>query len=270
MYPELFHIGSLPIRSYGVFLASAFFLGVLYVRLVTKRDNQPFEHYLLISYVLIFGGVIGARLAYVLMHLDEFADDWTASFNPFAQGQFGIAGLNLYGGVVAAIALSILFIRIRRMPVMRTLDYFAPALGLGLFLGRIGCFCNGCCFGNVTDLPWGISYPVGTIPWFVFGNQLLHPSQLYSALYGLGLFLGMHYLLGKKRFDGQVAAVFLIVEAVFRFAIEGVRYYEDQMYVSIGSLHPTINHIISVGLFAFGSLLYWWGWHRKAAQVSLS
>jgi len=152
--------------------------------------------------------------------------------------------------------------------VLLVFDYFAPALGLGLFLGRIGCFCNGCCFGTPTDLPWGIAFPVGSIPWFVYGTQPLHPSQLYSSLYGLGLFFGMHVLLKHKRFDGQVAAIFLVIHAIFRFAIESVRYYETDMYFPFDGLHPTYNHLISIVLLLFGVGMY--GYARRKAALRLS
>jgi len=265
MLPELLHIGSFPVRTYGIMIALAFFAGVIYVRFVTKRDGRRFEPYLVLSYILIFGGIFGARLAYVLMHTEEFTGHWTDTFNPFAHGQFGIAGLNLYGGVVVAIALALIYLRIRKLSVLVVFDYFAPALGLGLFLGRIGCFCNGCCFGTATNLPWGVVYPVGSIPWFVYGQQALHPAQLYSALYGLGLFFSMHLLLGKKRFDGQVAAIFLMIESIFRFAIESVRYYETDMYFAVGGLRPTFNHLIAIVLFLFGVIIFWTGLRKRAA-----
>ena len=64
----------------------------------------------------------------------------------------------------------------------------APTVGLGIGLGRIGCFLNGCCFGTPTDLPWGVTFPEGSIPDYIFHNQAIHPAQLYSSLYGFALF----------------------------------------------------------------------------------
>ena len=61
-------------------------------------------------------------------------------------------------------------------------------MALGIGITRIGCFLNGCCFGTPTDQPWGVAFPKGSIPWHIFGDTHLHPSQLYSSLYGLGLF----------------------------------------------------------------------------------
>jgi phosphatidylglycerol:prolipoprotein diacylglycerol transferase len=256
MLPELFNIGPIPIRSYGLMLAISFFLGVLYVRHVTKRDNKPFEPYLTVAYIMIFGGILGARLFYVLFHIDEFSGHWLDSINPFAGGNFGIAGLNLYGGVIVAIVGTFIYCRLKKLSLLEVFDYFSPTLGLGLAFTRVGCFLNGCCFGTPTDLPWGVSFPTGSIPYYIFGEVALHPSQLYSALYGLGLFVLLHFMMKKKKFTGQLVAILFMVEAVFRYIIEYVRYYEDAMYFEVFGMNPTYNHLISISLFLLGLIIY--------------
>jgi phosphatidylglycerol:prolipoprotein diacylglycerol transferase len=256
MYPELFHIGPITIRAYGLMLAVSFFLGVLYVYRTARRDRKAFEPFLAMAYIMIFGGIFGARLSYVLLHLEEFAGDWAASFNPFGSDQFGIAGLNMYGGILLAIAGSIVYGRWRKLSVLDMFDYFAPTVGLGLALARIGCFFNGCCFGTPTDLPWGVAFPAGSIPYSVYFDTHLHPSQLYSSLYGLGLFVLLHFVLKRRRFVGQVLALMFMIEAVFRFAIEYVRFYEEEMILHLGGVQPTYNQIISVALFFTGLVIY--------------
>ena len=257
MLPEIFSIGPFPIRSYGLMLAISFFFGVMYVKHVTKRDNKDFEPYLTLSYILIFCGVIGARLSYVLFHLSDFSGHWTDSFNPFGGNEFGISGLNLYGGVLLSIIGGFTYCKIKKFSITETFDYYAPTLAFGLGITRIGCFLNGCCFGTPTDLPWGISFPQGSLPYYIFQDQHLHPAQLYSSLYGLGLFFLLNYLLKRKTFHGQIVSILFMVEAVFRYAIESVRYYEDAMYISIGGFHPTYNHLISIFLFLLGLSIYW-------------
>ena len=263
MYPELFHIGPITIRSYGLMLAVAFFLGVLYVRRVTSRDDKPFEPFLTVAYVMIFGGIIGARLFYVLLHLEEFAGNWTSSFNPFGSDEFGIAGLNVYGGVVVAIIGTFVYCHFQKISTLEMFDYFAPTLGLGLALARIGCFLNGCCFGTPTDLPWGISFPPGSIPYAVYFDVHLHPSQLYSSLYGLGLFLLLHFVMKRRQFVGQIVALMFMIEAVFRFAIEYVRYYEEEMLFHLDGIHPTYNQVMSLALFLLGLGIYIYQWKKR-------
>ena len=237
-------------------LAISFFLGVYYIKKVTERDKLPFDPFLNVAYLLIIGGIVGARLSYVLFHLSEFAGRWTDSFNPFGSGEFGIAGLNLYGGVALGVLSAWAYCYFKKLNVLQVFDYFAPTLGLGLAITRIGCFLNGCCFGVPTNLPWGVSFPQGTLPYAVFGDRLLHPTQLYSSLYGLMLFFLLNYVLKHRKFFGQGVAIVFMVEAVFRFSIEYIRYYEDAMYFSIGGLNPTYNQAGSVLLFVIGLLIY--------------
>jgi len=257
MFPELFKIGPFAIRSYGVMLAISFFIGVYYVSRIAKRENKDFGVYLSLAYIMVFAGIVGARIAYVLFHLEEFAgSNWAASFNPFHSGRIGIAGLNLYGGVILAVICSYIYLRIKKLSVLETFDVFAPTIGLGLAVTRIGCFLNGCCFGTPTDLPWGVEFPAHSIPWYVFGAVHIHPAQLYSSLYGFLLFLFLHWRLKNRQFFGQVVALMFMIEAVFRYAIEYVRYYENEMHVHFLGMDPTYNHLISIGLFLLGLGIY--------------
>jgi len=268
MYPELFNIGPFAIRSYGVMLAISFFFGVYYVSRIAKRENKDFGIYLTLAYIMVFAGIIGARISYVLFHLEEFSGHWTRSFNPFGSDQIGIAGLNLYGGVILAVVCSYIYLKIKKISVLETFDVFAPTIGLGLAITRIGCFFNGCCFGTPTDLPWGIEFPEYSIPWYIFGAQHIHPSQIYSSLYGLGLFLFLHWRLKKRLFFGQVVALMFMIEAVFRYAIEYVRYYEKEMHVNFLGMSPTYNHLISIGLFLLGLGIYIYQYQKNRNSAS--
>jgi phosphatidylglycerol:prolipoprotein diacylglycerol transferase len=267
MCPELFHIGPIPIRAFGLMLAISFLVGVYYIQRVTTRDRKPFDTFLTFAYIMILGGIIGARLLYVALHWSDFADNIGGIFNPFQSGQFGIAGLNLYGGILLAMLGSTVYARVKKIPILDVFDYFAPALGLGIGISRIGCFLNGCCFGTPTDLPWGMVFPHDSIPYSVFGSQHIHPAQIYSSLYGIGLFVGLHYLVKNRRFVGQAAAVFLMVEALFRWAIEYVRYYESEMHFEIWGMHPTWNQVVSYGLFAGGLIIYLVGMRRGKSEA---
>jgi phosphatidylglycerol:prolipoprotein diacylglycerol transferase len=268
MLPELFHIGPIPIKPYGLLLALSFLAGVWYVQRVTTRDGKPFDPYLTIASYMIFGGILGARLFYVLFHLSEFSGNWLATINPFANGQFGIAGLNLYGGVVIAILFTLFYCWRNKLSVLEVFDYFSPTLGIGLAITRIGCFLNGCCFGKPTDLPWGVVFPDHSIPWYIYPGQHLHPTQLYSSLYGLGLFFLLNYMLKRRHFVGQLVAVLFMCEAVFRYFIEFVRYYEPDMMIAGTTI--TWNQVIAVGLFLVGLGIYFVQSRRAAVPSPAS
>jgi len=256
MYPEILKLGPFAIRSYGLMLIISVMLGIYYVYRMSKKTEFDFGNLLTIAYILVFGGIIGARLFYVLFHLEEFEGHWLDTINPFQSDQFGIAGLNLYGGVIVAVIGSFIYLKIKKLPVLRIFDLFAPTIGIGLIFTRIGCFLNGCCFGTPTDLPWGVSFPVGSMPYYIFGTEFIHPAQIYSSLYGLLLFIYLHWRLKNKKFDGEVIGLLFMIEAIFRYAIEFVRYYEDAMHITILGMHPTYNHLISILLFLLGLGIY--------------
>ena len=258
MLRTIFDFGPFAINSYGLMLALAFVAGIWYLHRRSRVEGLPFEQMLNVAYIVIFGGVIGGRLSFVLMHWADFASDPLSAVNPFHGDRFGIAGLNLYGGVIFALIAMLVYMYIRKLPYLAVSDLFAPALGLGIGIGRIGCFLNGCCFGTPTDLPWGITYPAGSIPDYIYGQQPIHPAQLYTSAYGWLLFFVLYWLLKRKRFDGQVLALFFMFEAVFRYLIEYVRYYETEMKFSLWGMEPTYNQMISILLFAAGLILYIW------------
>ena len=257
MHPEIFHIGPFALRSFGLMLALSFFVGIVYIRARAIKESIDVNFVLNLAFIVIFAGILGARLFYVAFHWSDFSTNPLSAFNPFGNnGQFGIAGLNLYGGVVLAIAATIGYVRLKKQPLLQVMDIFAPALALGICISRIGCFLNGCCFGMPCDLPFGVSFPQGSIPYAQFGDAHLHPTQLYSSLYGLLLFLFLHRFDKGKKFYGATFSMLLMIEAVFRFAIEYVRYYELEMETQIGGITFTYNHLIAIALFALGLTLF--------------
>lgn len=256
MCRTLFEIGPIGIHTYGLMLAISFFAGLWYIYKRSKAERLPFEQMINVAYIVVFAGIIGGRLGYVVMHLSDYASDPLSAINPFQSGRFGISGLNIYGGVILAIIGAAVYMHLRKMPWLAVFDMLSPTVGLGLGLGRIGCFLNGCCFGTPTDLPWGITFPPGSIPDSVYGQQAIHPAQLYSSAYGFFLFIILHALVKRKKFDGQVLAVYLMVEAVFRHLIEYVRFYELEMRISLLGMEPTWNQVISVLLFLSGVILF--------------
>lgn len=256
MLPELFDIGPIPIRAFGLTLALSFIIGVFYIQRMARRFGYTPEQLLTVAYILIFGGIIGARLGYVVFHWSEFSDNPLSMINPFGNGSFGIAGLNLYGGVLLGVGGAWAYLRWKKLAVLDVFDIFAPTLALGIGITRIGCFLNGCCFGTPTDLPWGVTFPQDSIPYHVFGDAHLHPAQIYSSAYGLLLFALLHWLLKHRSFVGQVTAVTFMTEALFRFAIELVRFYEDAMVFNFAGVEITYNQVISLALFILGGVIY--------------
>lgn len=265
MCPELFHIGPFAVRAYGVTLALSFFVGLALIRREASLLRLPPDRTANLGFILIVFGVLGARLGYVLYHWSEFAYRPLDIINPFGSGAyFGIAGLNLQGGFVLALIAGWIYLRRKKMPLAATLDAVVPAVAFGVFITRIGCFLNGCCFGNLTDSFLGVQFPESSPAWYIFGAAHIHPAQLYSSAYGLLLFFILRWINRRPHSPGLSTGVFFMIEAGFRFAIESVRYYEPAMWLDVAGVQATFNHLIAVALFGLGAVMVFRA--RRAAR----
>jgi len=247
VHPTLIKIGPLEIHSYGLMLAISFLLGILLSMHRAKKQNIDPNKIMDLSVVIVVSAILGARFLYVIFHLDEFRGHWLDTINPFqSSGQIGIAGLTMLGGFLAALASSVFYMQWHKLPVLKISDILVPALGLGSFLTRIGCFFNGCCYGTPTNVPWGVIFPPESAAGYHFTNIPIHPAQLYSSFYGLLILVILLIIERWKRYDGFLLYVFLILYGLSRFTVDLFRYYEESMVLfSIGNQPLSVNQGIS-------------------------
>jgi len=256
MFPEFYRIGMFALRAWGVTLTLSFFIGLWLLKYEARALRLDYERLFNLGFLVSIIGVIGARLSYVLFHLDEFAAEPWDIVNPMAvEGQFGIAGMNLYGGVVLAILAGTWYVRRRKLPFFDYSDAVVVALASGIFLARIGCFLNGCCYGTPTDSFLGVVFPPDSPAGSMYPDMHIHPTQLYASGFGLLLFFLLRAINRRRHFSGQTMALFFMAEAVFRFLLEFIRHYEPEMVLGAGGL--TYNQLIAVGLFLFGAIIYY-------------
>ncbi len=179
--PRIVENSGFPIRGYGVFLTLAIILsGGLTVWRGQKRWNYPPELVTAICFVAAFFGIMGARLFYVIQYWRDIQEP-TLRQTLISIIDVTNGGLVVYGSIIGGVIAGIAFILHKRLPLLGTLDLFAPGLMLGLAIGRLGCLMNGCCFGGVCDLPWAIEFPNGSPA---------HTQQMYEgviSLYGITL-----------------------------------------------------------------------------------
>ncbi len=246
MHPIAFHLGSVPIYWYGVLLATAFVVGLWTASRRCLRDGLKPENVVDAGTWLILGTIVGARAMYVITYWHEqFAHEpWTEIF------MVRHGGLVFYGGLIGAALAIMIYVRVRRVPLWKLADAMAPSIPLGYVFGRMGCLMNGCCFGRPTDLPWAIHFPADH---FTHGVGV-HPTQLYDALLSLGLYAALAWLYRRKKFDGQVFAVYLIGYALLRGFVEIFRGDYTTEYV-LGRLTP--GQFMGILIFAAGALLWW-------------
>lgn len=257
MHSRLFQIGPLEIHSYGLMLAISFLIGIYLAIYRARKSGIDPNKIIDLAVVVVLGAIVGARFLYVIFHLDEFKGHWLDTFNPFqSSGQIGIAGLTMLGGFIAAVGFGMLYLKIKKLPILKIADIAAPSIGLGIFITRIGCFLNGCCYGVPTSSKLGMIFPPESPAGFTFPNQAIHPAQLYSSLYGLIIFGLLLVLERYKKFDGFLLYVFFILYGISRFIVDMFRYYETSMVlVQLGDFAVSVNQGISILMVLMGSVL---------------
>lgn len=160
MYPELFKIpvlSGLSVKSYGTFLVIGFLVAVWILRRLAAREGiDPVLINNAALYALI-GGVVGARLFYVIHYWRDFRGDLLGIISIWR------GGLEFLGGVLLGLAVLILYLRRHRLHIRRVFDICAIGLMVGLGFGRIGCLLNGCCFGRPSTVPWAIRFPYNSL-----------------------------------------------------------------------------------------------------------
>jgi phosphatidylglycerol:prolipoprotein diacylglycerol transferase len=219
MYPEIFHIGSFPINTYGVFLAIAFLCAILVAVRLAARDGLPRERIYDLSLWMLLGGLIGSKIL-MLFTEPEYRDHPLQLLSL----DFLRSGGVFYGGLIGAVLTGYFLMKRYKLPWWKTADACAPGIAIGNFFGRQGCFAAGCCWGKPTSLPWGVKFTelghqITGVPTDVY----LHPTQLYESFAMLIVFLFLLWMHRRKRFNGQVILLYALLYSVVRFAIEFVR-----------------------------------------------
>ena len=259
MHPTLLRFGPLEIRSYGLMLAISFVIGILWAMARSDKRGIDRNRMMDMSMILIVSAIVGSRLMYILTHLYEFRGRWLDTVSPIqSTGEIGLPGLTMLGGVILCLIGLVIFCRMNKIPILKLSDVVAPCFGLGIFLTRIGCFLAGCCFGEPSDLPWCVVFPTASPAGSVHFGVHIHPTQLYSSLYGLIIVLIIIWLDRRPRFDGFITAVFFMLYGVSRFSVDFVRYYESTDQFRILHTAFTFNQLISFLMFTFGLISFVW------------
>jgi len=213
MRPILFHIGDIAVPSFWVTAFSGFLAAFLIVRSEVLRRGHDVElAYDMILYAYV-GGWVGARLFLIPTAWDYFVKD------PFAF-LLSSSGWVWYGGLIGGAIGDWLVARRWKLSMLLLADIAAPALAMGLAIGRIGCQLAGDGdYGVPTDLPWGMSYPDGVVP----TTERVHPAPIYEMLACFAIFA---YLWRRRRVSlpvGDAFGRYVILSAIVRFLVEFVR-----------------------------------------------
>jgi phosphatidylglycerol:prolipoprotein diacylglycerol transferase len=257
MSPVLFEIPyfGFKIFGYGLMLFIAYVASISMTSWRARKGHMNPQFAFDLATWLFIGGIVGARVFFVIQYRDRF----TSFFDIFKIWEGGIVFYgSLIGGALAFFAIW----AIKRFPLLPMADAIAPALCIGLAIGRLGCFLNGCCYGDRCDLPWAVRFPAGSAPFkdqvsvgLLAPNALaslpLHPTQLYSTIDGLVILFVVLAFWPFRKADGHAMALYFMLYSVTRFLVEQLRNDESAQYYGM-----TISQLISLGVFASGVLLW--------------
>ena len=246
MFPELFSIGPLTLHTYGLFVAIGLVAGIFITIPIGRSLGIDFQKVMDMGLIIIITGIIGSRLAYVLMNFSYYKT------NPVDIIKLWNGGLVFSGGLIAVLLVAVWYARQIGLSMWQMGDLWAPGAAIGQAIGRIGCFMAGCCYGRPTDMPWGVVFTDtrSLIPEDML-NMPLHPTQLYSSLSGFIIFIILMILNTKKRFEGQVLLWFLILHSTGRLLIE--RFRGDDRGLILGGAW-TVTQFLTI-IILIGSII---------------
>ncbi|ANM28379.1 hypothetical protein ABI59_00165 [Acidobacteria bacterium Mor1] len=223
MHPVLFEIGGMRIPTYGTLLAIAFVSAIFVFAYLMTRTGVPFGKMVDFGFAIAISGEVGARLTYLIVEFDRFAAgtiDWK---------HFLVAGRVVLGGVAAAFIASFYWVRKVKREHGTTHAQLADAgftgTSLGMAIGRLGCFMNGCCHGTPTDWSWGVVFTDPHAHEFA-GTPLhtaLHPTQLLQTLTGLTVLAVCWWATTRSRYSGIATGLFWVIVGTSRFFMEYLR-----------------------------------------------
>jgi phosphatidylglycerol:prolipoprotein diacylglycerol transferase len=265
MFPELFRIGSFPINTYGVFLALAFLSAILITVKLAARDGLPRERIYDLCLWMLLASLIGSK---VLMLFTE--PEYRANPLLLISLDFLRSGGVFYGGLLGAVLVGYFLMKRYRLPWWKTADACAPGIAVGNFMGRLGCFSAGCCWGKPTDLPWGVKFSeLGHQITGVPIDHYLHPTQLYESFAMLIVFGFLLWRHKRKQFDGQVILLYGVLYSVIRFVIE---FFRDDPRGDVFGLTTltglSTSQIVSVIVGISAVILLFSKWRRPSQSTT--
>lgn len=250
MRPILFSIGGFEVPSF-FFMIMVAALSATYVGLKVGRKEGLSEVAILdMGIVAVIAAIVGARIFHILVEAPDYY--WAKPIHVFYFWQGGFVSL---GAFMGAIIGWLTYLKLKKLNTLQYLDIGALVAPVIIFFVRVGRLLNGCCYGKPTGCPISITFTdPGSTAYMYYPLIPLHPTQIYSMLNAVIFFIVLFIVYKKRRFYGQVGAVFLIYYGVTRFFIEFLRGDADRG-VYLNDLISTGQIVMLISLIA-GIIMY--------------
>ncbi len=261
----------IPVRGYGTMLIAAAVAGTWLSIIRGRRVGIDADTIIALGLEVFLAGIVGARIFFVIEYHEQFfSPDKNLIQSLLAIINIPAGGLVVFGALPTASLAAWLFSRRRNISITQLADCIAPGLLIGLSLGRLGCFLNGCCYGGPCELPWAVQFPAGSPPWFdqvsrglipapgIDGNTVptlpIHPTQLYAALDAAILSMLAITFTPFARRNGEVFALVITLHPISRILLEEIRIDEPP---ALGT-PLSISQLMSVAILICAIVFWWW------------
>ena len=224
-----FDVFGIPIYWYGIIIASGFLLAVLLGMKNSKLAGIEPDSVL---DMVLFGApvaIVFARLFYVVFTWELFKD------NPIDIVNTRKGGLAIYGGILGALMVAYFFSKKKKVGFFSLMDFAAPYIIMAQGIGRWGNFVNQEAFGSATSLPWRMNSETVNSELMAFNSGIdlsvfgAHPTFLYESLWNFAVFFFLIWYRKRKKLDGEVFFLYMLLYGAGRFFIEGLR--TDSLYL---------------------------------------
>lgn len=235
----LWSAGSVTIYYYGLIMVVAMVAGIILALRVVRLFKINAETILDLSFYLIIGGLVGARLYHVGLEWAYYAKNYWEIVMVW-QG-----GLAIHGGVLGGLIVILVFARLKKINFWYLTGAVAPALLLGQMIGRWGNYFNQELFGRPTELPWGILIELGKRPSEYLQYSHFHPTFLYESLASFVALIIILLLIKKwqamvnngtmklERMAKLILSAYLISFGVYRFLVELIKIDETPVLLAL-------------------------------------
>ncbi len=251
---------SFQIYWYGVIITLGIVTAFLYAAFRGKYEKVKVDDLIDVALWTVILGVVGARLYYVLTKLDNYIPK-PFNFIEFIKNIFNLrqGGLAIYGGIICGILGIVIATRIKKMNTIKLMDMVGPGVMIAQAIGRWGNFFNGEAFGGIVSeshplyfMRMGLISPNSISDFSTYDMVYVHPTFMYESLWNICGFILINILYKKKKFNGQIACMYLSWYGFGRMFIEGLR--TDSLYIPGTAIR--ISQLVGAFCFiVFGGLL---------------
>lgn len=254
MCPVFFSIGPLHIYGYGCMIVVGIIAALFVAEKRAPKLGLDPDVILNLTLLAVVTGLLGAKILFCIVEFPAFVAD---PLGVLLSGN----GFVVYGGLIGGILAGIFYCRAKGHDFLRYFDIVMPSIAIAQGFGRIGCLMAGCCYGQETDLPIGITFHVSEL---APNGVKLFPTQIISSLGDFLIAIILIMAAKKIKQKGNVGILYLALYCVGRFGIE---FFRADFRGSVGPF--STSQLISICVAVIATVAFIWNMKRSRETGSV-